>query len=73
MKTKELPGYDPLFKLSEACEYSGYSAQTLRRAIWGREIAVVRGQGRSSHIRIRLSQLNAWIRKREKPASRVAL
>lgn len=68
-----LASYDPALKLKEACVYAACSDDTLRRAIYSREIAVVRGEGRSSHIWIRLSELNKWIRKREKPASRVAL
>ena len=73
VRLQDLASYDPALKLKQACEYAACSLDTLRRAIYSREIAVIRGEGRSSHIFVRLSELNRWLKRREKPASRVAL
>jgi excisionase family DNA binding protein len=65
------PAFDPLLDLKEAAEYVGRHPSTLRRAIRTREIACVRGDSRYSHIRFRLSDLNAWVKSQVQPVRRL--
>jgi excisionase family DNA binding protein len=65
------PTFDPLLDLKEAADYIGRHPSTLRRAVKAREIACVRGSSRYSHIRIRLSDLNAWVKGQLQPARRL--
>lgn len=64
------PSFDPVLDASEAANYAGRCVETIRRAVRLRELAAVRAPGRSSHIRVRLSALNAWLKRMETPASR---
>ena len=69
---KESPHYDPLLDVKGAAAYAHCSAETIRRAARARELATLRTGGNSSHIRVRLSALNAWLKKMEQPARRNA-
>ena len=68
---KQVP-YEPLLTVAEAAEYVCRCRETIRRAVRARELACVRGPKRASHLRFRLSDLNAWIKSHEQPARRLA-
>ena len=55
------PGYDPLFDVKGAAGYASCSEETIRRAVRLRELGCCRTGGPQSHIRVRLSALNAWL------------
>ena len=67
------PHYDPVLSLLEAADYLGYHWQTVRKEIKLRNLAAVRRPGAKSSYRIRLSELNRWLRERETKRSTVQL
>jgi len=58
---------DPLLGLPEAAQNLEMTPSELRRLVAAREIAVVR-RGTKGHIKIRVSELEAWKRRNTVPA-----
>ena len=67
----DAPGYDPRFDVKGAAKYANRSDETIRRAVRGKELACERPSARG-HIRIKLSALNAWLKRMEEPARKNA-
>lgn len=64
------PEFDRAVPLVEAAELSGRHPQTLRQAVRQRELPAIR-RGRRGHILIRLSALDAWLRRDTIPERRI--
>ena len=69
MMRADLLQRDELLTAAEAASYLRIHPREFRRMVAEREIAVVR-RGDRGHIRIRLSELNRWVRRNERPARR---
>lgn len=59
------------YTVAQVSEITQYHQLTIRRAIYGREMAVYRN-GPRGQIRIPESELKRWMKSKEIPASRVA-
>ncbi len=65
--------YDPFLSTHQAAEYCSYHVQTITRAIQMKEITVSKSSdGPRAQYRIRLSELNRWMRSREIPRSKLS-
>ncbi len=63
--------FDRMLPLQAAAELAGLHPQTVRAAVRRRELAVVRlGANPKGKCYIRLSALDAWLRRQTIPASR---
>lgn len=69
MARADLLQRDELLTAAEAAAYLKMHPREFRRLVAARELAVVR-RGDRGHIRVRISVLNAWIRRNEAPARR---
>ena len=61
--------FDAAVPLREAARLAGVHVDTLRDAVRLREVAAVR-HGARGHIRIRLSEIDRWLRRQTIPARR---
>jgi excisionase family DNA binding protein len=66
--SKDHPNYDPAMVAEESARYCGCHVETLREAARRGEIAVIRGSGKHSRMKFRLSELNRWLKHQEVPA-----
>ena len=64
------PHYDPWLGLTDSASYTGRHPQTLREAVRSKELVASRN-GDKGHYRIRLSELNRWMRSMETPARKM--
>ena len=64
------PHYDPWLGLTDSASYTGRHPQTLREAVRSKELVASRN-GDKVHYRIRLSELNRWMRSMETPARKM--